>query len=236
MMGITNERLRHALSLSDPTTRLLLGCGVVAGPVFTVAWIVLGSTRSSYDPLRHPISSLALGDLGWTQVVNLLIAGLLTLAFAFGLRRAFRLLEGLSWPSLVVGAIGVGLLGSGLFVADPLSGYPPGTPNIPEQWSLIGRLHRLFSALVFFGFPIACIRFAKLFRRWGERRWSIYSMLSGVAFIAFFIVAVVGFAQVDGFVRYGGLFQRITITVGFAWLTLLAVYLWRGESQGVETA
>ena len=34
-----------------------------------------------------------------------------------------------------------------------------------------------------------------------------------------------GFAQVQGLVDYAGLFQRITLTVGWAWLTLLAVAL-----------
>ena len=35
-------------------------------------------------------SSLALGDWGWTQIATFVVAGLLTLAFATGLRRAFR--------------------------------------------------------------------------------------------------------------------------------------------------
>ena len=34
-----------------------------------------------------------------------------------------------------------------------------------------------------------------------------------------------GFAQVQGLVDYAGLFQRITLTVGWAWLNLLAITL-----------
>lgn len=50
-----------------PTTRALLACGAVAGPLFTVAWLLEGATRADYDPLRHPVSSLAFSELGWTQ-------------------------------------------------------------------------------------------------------------------------------------------------------------------------
>jgi Domain of unknown function (DUF151) len=44
------------------TTKMLLACGAIAGPLFTVAWAVEGATRAHYNPLRHPVSSLELGD------------------------------------------------------------------------------------------------------------------------------------------------------------------------------
>ena len=69
-------------------TKSLLACGVIGGPLFVATFLVEGATRADYDPLRHPVSSLALGDLGWTQDANFIVAGLLTLAFAAGLRRA----------------------------------------------------------------------------------------------------------------------------------------------------
>jgi hypothetical protein len=71
-------------------TRTLLACGVIAGPLFVGAFLLEGATRADYDPLRHPLSSLALGDFGWTQIANFIVAGLLTLAFSIGLRRARR--------------------------------------------------------------------------------------------------------------------------------------------------
>ena len=43
-------------SIISKVTKALLACGAVAGPLFTVAWIVTGATRANYDPLRHPIS------------------------------------------------------------------------------------------------------------------------------------------------------------------------------------
>ena len=108
----------------------------------------------------------------------------------------------------------IGLLGEEFFVTDPMNGYPPGTPDLPLQYSLFGRLHRLFSALFFLGLPGACFVFARLFAKWGERRWSIYSPVTGIAFLVMFIVTSRGFAQVEGLADYAGLFQRITLTIG----------------------
>jgi hypothetical membrane protein len=78
-------------------TKALLACGAIAGPLFVLVFLLEGATRADYDPLRHPVSSLALGDYGWVQSANLVVAGLLTLAFSVGLRRAFRPPEGSTW-------------------------------------------------------------------------------------------------------------------------------------------
>jgi hypothetical protein len=223
------------LYTSDVITKVLLVCGAIAGPLFIVAWIVEGATRANYDPLRHPISSLSIGGFGWTQTANFIVTGLLTLAFAFGLRPTLQSRGGSTWGQLLIGAIAIGLLGAGIFVTDPMNGYPPGTPNLPLQYSVSGRLHRLFSAFVFLGFPIACFVFARLFARWGERRWAIYSVVTGIAFVVMFIVTSAGFAQVEGLVDYAGLFQRITLTTGWVWLTLLAFYMLKAPSVMATT-
>lgn len=110
-------------------TKTLLTCGAIAGPLFVSVFLLDGAVRANYDPLRHPVSSLALGDSGWTQTANFLVAGLLTLAFAAGLRRAFRPLKGSRWGPLLVGVWAIGLLGAGIFVTDPVSGYPLGTTD-----------------------------------------------------------------------------------------------------------
>jgi hypothetical protein len=213
-------------------TKLLLVCGTIAGPLFTVAWLVEGTTRANYHPLRHPVSSLALGDFGWTQVANFIVAGLLTLAFAVGLRRALRPLGGSSWGPVLIGAYAIGLLGAGIFLTDPVSGYPPGTPDMLVEYSSVhAALHDLFSIPTFVGLPIACFVLARRFALWGERGWAIYSTVSGLAFAITFVLASAGFAQAEGLVDLAGLFQRITITIGWIWLTLLAVHLLKAPSD-----
>jgi hypothetical membrane protein len=70
--------------------RPLFVCGVVAGPLFVLVFLIEGAMTPDYDPLRHPVSSLALGPFGWTQTLNFIFVGILTLAFAVGLVRLAR--------------------------------------------------------------------------------------------------------------------------------------------------
>src|SRR6266498_3659212 len=68
-------------------TRSLLGWGVVAGPLYVAVWLAQALTRDGFDLRRHPASVLSNGDLGWIQITNFLVTGLLTVAFAVGMRR-----------------------------------------------------------------------------------------------------------------------------------------------------
>jgi hypothetical protein len=206
-------------------TKALLACGAIAGPVFTLVWLAAGAARADYDPLRHPISSLAIGEQGWTQTASFFVTGLLVLAFAVGLRRRLSGPGGSRWGPRLIGLMAIGLLGAGLFVTDPLNGYPPGTPDFSLEYTLTGRLHRLFSAFVFLGLPGACFVFARFFNRSGRRGWALYSVVTGIAFIVLFVITSAGFAQAAGLADVAGLFQRITLTVGWAWVTALAVFL-----------
>ncbi|MGH3406930.1 MAG: DUF998 domain-containing protein, partial [Streptosporangiaceae bacterium] len=73
---------------SETWTRSLLRCGLAAGPVFAAVFLAEGAIREGYRPLRHPVSSLALGPRGWIQTGNFAVAGTLMLAGAAGLARA----------------------------------------------------------------------------------------------------------------------------------------------------
>lgn len=219
------------LQANTPLRKALLAAGAAAGPLFTLGWIAAGIGRANYDPLRHPISSLAIGADGWTQTVNFIVTGLLMLAFAAGLRLTLRHKGGTTWGPILIGAIGLGLLGAGLFVTDPMNGYPPGTIALPLTYTVAGRLHRLFSALVFLGLPGACFVFARYFARARQSRWVTYSNITGVAFILLFVLTSVGFAQAGGLAGYAGLLQRLTLTVGWTWLTLLAAALWNTSDE-----
>jgi hypothetical protein len=217
-------------------TKALLVCGIVAGPLFTVAWIVEGATSVNYDPMRHPISSLSIGDSGWMQIATFIITGVLTLAFAIGLWRVLRP-SGAVWGPRLVGLVGIGLMGAGLFVTDPLNGYPLGTPLIPTERTTHGILHDLFGVPFFLGLPITGLVFARHFARRGQRGWAAYSAISGITMFAVFFVARLslrpGFEDLAGLF---GLFQRITVTIGWVWLTLLAIHMWKAPSETLNTA
>lgn len=206
-------------------TKMLLTGGILAGPLFTLVWILESATRASYNPLRHPVSSLALGNLGWMQSANFIVAGLLSLAFAIGLWLALRPQRGSTWGSLFVAAWAIGLIGAGLFVTDPVSGYPPGTPAVILNPTPHGALHDQVSVLGFLGLTVACFVFASHFAARHEPRWTVYSILTGILFPVGIFLASAAFAQTESLVAFGGLIQRVTVTLGWTWLTLLAIHL-----------
>lgn len=220
---------------TERRTKALLACGVVAGPLFIAAFLAEGATRADYNPFRHPVSSLALGNYGWMQVANFLVAGLLTLAFTVGLRLVLRSLGGSTWGPLLVGVWATGLIGAGIFATDPVSGYPPGTTDRMLGYSWHGALHDLFSLSAFVALAAACFVFGRRFAAWGERGWAIYSIITGLAFAIMFGLSSAGFGQAEGLVDLAGIFQRVAVTVGFGWLTLLAVYFLKALSKAPKT-
>jgi hypothetical membrane protein len=213
--------------MARTTARGLLACGAIAGPLFVVVFLVLGATRAGYDPLRHPVSSLEIGDLGWTQRLNFLVTGFLVVASSVGLRTALRPLGGSRWGPSLVALAGVGLFAAGLFVADPFNGYPAGTPLIPVDRTVPGGLHDLVSSLFFLGLPAACIVLGRRFRAWGQPVWARYSAGTAVAFIVFSVLTALGLQQVGSLEAIVGLLQRITIVIGLGWTSLIAVHVLR---------
>jgi hypothetical protein len=181
-----------------------------------------GATREGYRPLRHPVSSLALGSRGWIQTGNFAVAGTLMLAGAAGLARAADPAGVGRAGSALIGAAGAGLLASASFVTDPVSGYPPGTPDALEHPSRTGTIHNLSAVPVFLGLPAAALASGWRSRRSGQRGFGLYSAGTAVVMLAAVILASAGFGQAPRLVNLGGLFQRVSIISGFAWLTAMS--------------
>lgn len=203
-------------------TRSLLRCGVAAGPVFVTVFLLEGAVRDGYRPVRHPVSSLALGPRGWIQAANFAGAGTLCLAAAAGLARAGD--PGISSraaPALI-GAAGAGLIGSAVFTTDPVSGYPPGTPDALTRPTDTGTAHNLVALPVFLGLPAAAL--VSGWRSWraGRHRFGLYSASTAVTMLTTTALASAGFGQSPQLVNLGGLFQRASIITGFSWLTTLS--------------
>lgn len=229
------ESSARTVDAQPPARRLLLACGAIGPLLFIAVFLIAGAARANYDPLRHPISSLSLGELGWMQSVNFVVTGLLVQAFAVGMRLALRGSRIGFWGPLLIGLVGIGLIGAGFFTTDPIGGYPPGTPLVATERTTHGVLHDLFSLPVFTALPAACFVFARRFAKWGHRGWSIASLLAGVGMLVTFVLAGVGFNQTPGFADIAGVFQRLSIIIGFMWIALLAVYLLRHDTTP-ETA
>jgi Protein of unknown function (DUF998) len=203
-------------------TRALLRCGLATGPAFVVAFLVEGGRRDGYRPLRHPVSSLALGPRGWIQTGNFALTGTLFLAAAAGLSRTGDPAASSRPVPALIGVAGTGLIGAAIFPTDPVSGYPPGTPGTPARPSRAGRVHNLTAIPVFLGLPAAALACSWRSWRTGQRTFALYSTGTAITMLTTTTLAGVGFSQSPRLVHLGGLFQRASIITGFAWLTALS--------------
>ncbi|WP_221890999.1 DUF998 domain-containing protein [Microbispora sp. KK1-11] len=61
---------------------------------------------------------------GWVHIVDFVLAGAMTIAFAVGLRRA----QGRGWAPGLPTAYGLSLLAAGAFRPDPAGDFPRGVP------------------------------------------------------------------------------------------------------------
>ena len=202
-------------------TRRLLRCGAAAGPAFVAVFLLEGNGRDGYRPLRHPVSSLALGPRGWIQAGNFVVAGTLFLAGAAGLARAGDPAASRAAPALI-GAAGAGLIGAAVFTTDPVNGYPPGTPDALTHPTRTGIAHNLMAVPVFVGLPAAAL--VSGWRSWraGRHRFGLYGAGTAVTMLTTTALAGAGFGQSPRLINLGGLFQRASIITGFAWLTALS--------------
>src|SRR5262245_57718215 len=103
--------IRAGAGAASTRTRVLLGCSAAAGPLYLVAGLVQAFTRPGFDIRRHDLSLLANGDLGWIQMANLVVSGLLVVAGAVGMRRALTGGRGRTWGPLLIAVYGAGLVG-----------------------------------------------------------------------------------------------------------------------------
>jgi hypothetical protein len=164
-------------------TRALLASGALAAPLFIVTVVAQEVTRAGFDPKKHPLSLLSTGDLGWIQITNFVVAGLLAFAGAVGLRRVLRPGRAAKWGPILIGAYGIALIWGGVFVADPAFGFPIGTPEgTPPSMTWHGALHGVAPAAASVALLIACVVFARRFaaeRRFGWARYSIGTAVVG---------------------------------------------------------
>lgn len=210
-------------------TRSLLGYGVLAGPFYVSVGLAQALTRDGFDLTRHSLSVLANGTLGWIQIANLALTGLMTIAAAVGIRRALGGRPGGTWGPLLLGGYGLGMIGGAAFVADPMDGFPVGTPDgAPADPTVHGAMHFIAGGTGFLCLVAATFVLGRHFAKAGNRGWAWHSRLSGVAFVLGFV----GGGAVSGRGTVLGLWAAVVI--GWVWLALLSVHLYRTSPHPVH--
>ncbi len=208
--------------MSRSTSRLL-AAGLVAGPLYIVVGTIEALTRPGFDPTRDDWSLLSNGELGWIQVALFISTGLLTLAGAVGLRRALAAGGTSTWGPRLVALYGLGLIGAGLFIADPARGFPPGTPADAHVISWHGLMHLVSGGVGFLGLIAACLTFARRFAGLGQTGWAAYSVATGALFFAAFVGVATGSQPGGPVLVLVTLAFTAAVVLGWAWLCALLV-------------
>src|SRR5262245_21590462 len=205
--------------------------GAVAGIVGSVAFIAIftieGWLRPGYDAQRMFVSELALGPRGFVQILNFVACGFATILFARGMRAEFPTARA---ATRLLDVVGVGLIGGGLFVMDPL-----GTPISRLSWH--HHLHGVFGTPFFYGAPIACFLFARHFReapRW--RSLAGYTLATGVVtVVAAIALPLVLVPEWPTRPPWGGIIQRTHHIPYFIWQAVVASRL-AGAGERIATS
>ncbi|HET7338010.1 MAG TPA: DUF998 domain-containing protein [Candidatus Dormibacteraeota bacterium] len=203
-------------------TRSLLGYGVLAGPVYVAAALVQGLLRPGFDLLHDDVSLLSNGSLGWIQIANFIVTGAFVIAAAIGMTRALG--DRSVWAPRLLGIFGAGLVAAGVFVADPMNGFPAGTPaGRPETMTTHGILHIVAAAIGFLCLIASCFVSARRYGREARPGMKWFSIVTGVVFLLSFAGVASGASSpivVLGF--WAG------VIVAFAWIAAVSVDLYRG--------
>ncbi len=204
-----------------PSTKTLLACGAVAGPVFMVVALVQGFLRAGFDFADHPLSLLSLGDLGWIQIANFVVAGVLFVACAVGMRRVLEPGRGGMRGPRLIGVFGLSLIAGGVFVADPAFGFPAGAPvGKPDTLSWHAVVHGIAPAVGFTALVVACFVLARRFAGAGQRSWAAYSVVTGVV-----VEALSWWPNLGGDPEGRFLPLWVAMVAGFGWASVVSARL-----------
>jgi hypothetical membrane protein len=195
------------------TTRRLALAGIVFPPLWLVVLIVLGFIKPGFNQLTQAGSSEAIGQYGWVQIANFIVLGVALVVFAFGLWLGFgdRLYGRIG--SVLMAVAGVGLVGSGVFVADGGN----------RAVSFHGNMHMTFGSVLFLSLFIAGFVYARRF--WNDRRFAIYSMATALFIPASFALT---------FVVPPGLSQRVMLIIVWTWIIVLGLRLRKSSAAPSE--
>jgi Protein of unknown function (DUF998) len=210
----------------DGTSRALLAAGVIAGPLFVAVAAVQAIARDGFDLRRHPLSLLSLGDLGWIQIANFIVAGLLSVVFAVEMRRVLHPGRAGTWGPLLVGIFGLGLVIGGAFVSDPDLGFPPGVPPATNP-SWHGIVHDIGPGVAFDALLLACLVLMRRFLGLRRRAWAAYCAATATT-----LLLLTWWPSTAGI----SLRLALAIVVGFGWMTALAVHLRSEQTEQLARA
>jgi len=122
-----------------------------------------------------------------------------------------------------LGAFGASMIVAAVFRADPVDGFPVGTPvGPPSSISTMGLVHFIAGTLGFISLAVSCFFAARAMSRRKAPSMTRLSVLSGLAVVLGFF----GGFLIPG-ISVGTLGIWFAVVVGWAWLAVMSLHLYR---------
>jgi hypothetical protein len=198
--------------MSSPiaATTTLLRCGVAAGPLFLLILAIQILVRPEFLFTRTEPSLLSIGPLGWIQIGNFALGGLLVIAGARGIGRVLRRSQAGFWGPLLLQVFGICELGVGIFVVDPARS---------GSMSFHGTLHIVFGSIGFLALMTACFVFVRVFLLQKQKTWAIFCGMVGLLFLAAFLSA----ARIGQDTSSIQLFLNLIFSLEWIWVSSISL-------------
>ena len=196
-------------------TETLLIIGMATAVVFVAILLIEGALRPGYNPVYHTGSELSLGERGWIQIASFLQLGAGMFAFALGVNQAL----GTPIGAVLLALFGLGMIAAGVFLTDPVRGYPPGSSAGLEgerTWHL--KIHVAVAGHSLLELFAACL---VLVRRL-DGPWRLYTILTAGVGPVLTIGTALAYQRDAAYLR---LVQRALILVYLIWIVLLGIHL-----------
>lgn len=186
--------------------------GFVAPILFVGLVIFQGVRQPDYDHVALPISALAAWPLGWVQVLNFCVTGMLCIRFAHGVHQTVMPARRNIGAQLLV-LTGLGLITAGAFSWKMVDGLPTETPA-----------HVVGAIVTFASLSIGLLSLSRRLRR--DPAWSDlanYTLLTALVVLALFVtMAFYAIDEGTPLHAWAGVIQRILVVVWFTWIVVAA--------------
>lgn len=203
--------------------------GMVGSAFFVILFTIEGMVRVGYDPLSMYVSELSLGPDGWIQILNFYLLGILLVIFAWGVAKQFPAGRASRAGPILLVIMGISIFLAGLFTMDPVQ-------TLAQNRTLDGKLHTLFSSILFLLAPISCYVFYRRFKT--DPEWKSFAKLTLVVgtIVALAVILLQAGPTTfpdppNAFNPWVGLIQRVGIIAYLAWIYAFAQRLYRGTSK-----
>jgi hypothetical protein len=114
------------------------------------------------------------------------------------------------------------MVAAGVFRADPMDGFPVGTPAGPGETSWHGGLHYLFAGVAFAALIAACFALGRRFKALGQRGWALYSRVTGAVFMVSWLGVASGQSN-----RALNVALDVGVVLAWSWVTAVSAHLLR---------